>query len=81
MSKYTALRQLSGDYGMAGPGDEIEIADPKVAEDLESRGLIVKGHKKVTESVVAKAEEKRAETLAPSKPEAETKATGPKSNK
>jgi hypothetical protein len=80
MAKYTAVRQLKGLYGNARPGDEIEIADAKVAEDLESRGLIVRGHKKVTEAVVAKAEEKRAE---PQKPVAteETKATGPKSNK
>jgi hypothetical protein len=80
MAKYTAVRQLKGIYGSAKPGDEIDISDPKLAEDLEARGLIVRGHKKVTDAVVAKAEEKRAE---PQKPVAteETKATGPKSNK
>jgi hypothetical protein len=79
--KYTALRQLSGNYGVVGPGQVIEIADEKTAEALEARGLIVRGSKKLTDSVLEKAAERAAESQQAEPEEKTTKATGPKSNK
>jgi hypothetical protein len=51
---YTALRQLSGVYGSAAPGDQIEIADEAIAQELEARGLVVKGKKQFSDELFAK---------------------------
>jgi hypothetical protein len=40
MALYKAIRQITGIYGTKAPGDFVNIDDPKVAESLESRGLI-----------------------------------------
>jgi hypothetical protein len=71
--KLTAVRQLSGDYGVAKPGDHIEVSE-EIAESLESRGLAVRGHVKLPETKAEQAVETVNENQAAERDEIETKA-------
>lgn len=74
----TALRQLKGAYGTKIEGDVFDV-DENAVESLEARGLVARGSKKVTDKVIEKAEEKRAETLTPDA--SGQKSSGPTENK
>jgi hypothetical protein len=87
--KMTATRQVNGDHGLASPGDHI-LLSKEDAEHYEANGLALRGHVKLTDGKIEKANEAKAETEQALTDEIqqkavaeapENKAAGPSANK
>lgn len=80
--KMTTTRQVSGDHGTAKPGDHILVSNED-AEHYEANGIAVRGHVKLTDGKIEKANEAKAETEEQKSVEnvPENKAAGPSANK